>query len=164
MKRSNDLARDHAKEIVESAKAEAAEIVARAEREAYTRAHAKDVLRDEIAEMAVDIASKIVKREISAEDNRRSSRISSRRWVRQMIEGELVTSMPLDEDAMKFIEEEFSKMLGGKSCALKPVSTNRSSAVRCEDQRTGVRREPAFKTQYDEGIHHGLLTYTADYG
>lgn len=31
-----------------------------------------------------------------------------------MIEGELVTSMPLDEDAMKFIEEEFSKMLGGK--------------------------------------------------
>ena len=71
VKQSNDLARDHAKEIVESAKAEANEIVARAEREAqYTRAHAKDVLRDEIAEMAVDIASKIVKREISAEDNR----------------------------------------------------------------------------------------------
>ena len=71
VQQSNELAREHAKEIVDSAKAEAEEIVARAEREAqYSRAHAKDVLRNEIADMAVDIASKIVKREISAEDNR----------------------------------------------------------------------------------------------
>ncbi|MFZ5975989.1 MAG: F0F1 ATP synthase subunit B [Bacillota bacterium] len=71
VQQSNELAREHAKEIVASAKAEADEIIARAEREAqYTRAHAKDVLRNEIADMAVDIASKIVKREISAEDNR----------------------------------------------------------------------------------------------
>ena len=71
VQQSNELAREHAKEIVDSAKAEANEIVARAEREAqYSRAHAKDVLRNEIADMAVDIASKIVRREISAEDNR----------------------------------------------------------------------------------------------
>jgi len=71
VQQSNELAREHAKEIVDSSKAEAGEIIARAQREAqYSRAHAKDVLRNEIADMAVDIASKIVKREISAEDNR----------------------------------------------------------------------------------------------
>ena len=71
VQQSNDLAREHAKEIVDMAKKESNEIVSRAEREAaYMRAHAKDVLRNEIADMAVEVATKIIKREISAEDNR----------------------------------------------------------------------------------------------
>lgn len=71
VRQSNDLAREHAREIIDQAKAEAEETIARAEREAeFTRAHAKDLLRSEIADMAVDIAAKIVKREINAEDNR----------------------------------------------------------------------------------------------
>ncbi len=71
VKRSNEMAREREDEIIAAAKAEAEEVVNRAEREAkFVRAHAREKLRNEIADIAVDIAAKIVKREITAEDNK----------------------------------------------------------------------------------------------
>lgn len=71
VQQSNALARERAKEIEALAHEEAEEVIARAQREAqFNRAHAKEALRAEIADMSIDIASKVILREINPEDNK----------------------------------------------------------------------------------------------
>ncbi len=61
-----------AEDIIAKATAEAAEIKKRAERDIETeKQHARRDLRSELADTALAIAQKVIKREIRAEDNRR---------------------------------------------------------------------------------------------
>lgn len=70
--KSNELARDHAREIVDNAKEYARDMVLRAKREIEAeKAQARLDMRAEIAEMSIQIAEKVLAREISLEDNRK---------------------------------------------------------------------------------------------
>jgi F-type H+-transporting ATPase subunit b len=70
--KSNELARDHAREIVDNAKEQARDMVLRAKREIEAeKAQARVDMRTEIAEMSIQIAEKVLAREVSLEDNRK---------------------------------------------------------------------------------------------
>jgi F-type H+-transporting ATPase subunit b len=70
--KSNEMARDHAREIVDNAKEHARGLVLRAKREIDAeKVQARLDMRTEIAEMSVQIAEKVLAREISLEDNRK---------------------------------------------------------------------------------------------
>jgi F-type H+-transporting ATPase subunit b len=70
--KSNEMARDHAREIVDNAKEHARGLVLRAKREIEAeKVQARVDMRTEIAEMSIQIAEKVLAREISLEDNRK---------------------------------------------------------------------------------------------
>ncbi len=70
--RSNDMARDHAREIVDNAKEHARTFVLRAKREIEAeKVQVRQDMRTEIAEMSIQIAEKVLAREISLDDNRK---------------------------------------------------------------------------------------------
>ncbi len=69
---SNEMAQEHAREILGKAKEHAKEIVVRAKKEIDSeKAQARLDMRAEIADMSVQIAQKVLEREISVEDNRK---------------------------------------------------------------------------------------------
>ena len=70
--KSNDMAKEHAREILGNAKDHAKDMVVRAKKEIEAeKTQARIDMRTEIAEMSVQIAEKVLEREISAEDNRK---------------------------------------------------------------------------------------------
>lgn len=70
--RSNEMAREHAHEIVDDAKEHARGLVLRAKREIEAeKVQARQDMKTEIAEMSIQIAEKVLAREISLEDNRK---------------------------------------------------------------------------------------------
>ena len=70
--RSNEMARDHAREIVDNAKEHARGLVLRAKREIEAeKVQVRQDMRTEIAEMSIQIAEKVLAREISLDDNRK---------------------------------------------------------------------------------------------
>ena len=70
--KSNGMARDHAREILDNAKDHAHELVMRAKREIEVeKVQARQDMRTEIAEMGIQIAEKVLQREISLDDNRK---------------------------------------------------------------------------------------------
>lgn len=72
VRESNQLAKERMQQLTEQAHKEAEEIVARAEREAeHNRLQAQKNLQDEISDLAIAIASKVVEREVNAEDNQK---------------------------------------------------------------------------------------------
>ncbi len=69
---SNEMARDHAKELIEEAKEQSREIVLRARKEiAIEKEQTQLEMKSEIVDMAVQIAEKVLKREVSKEDNQK---------------------------------------------------------------------------------------------
>ena len=70
--KSNEMARDHAREIVDNAKEHARGLVLRAKREIEAeKVQIRQDMKTEIAEMSIQIAEKVLAREISLEDNRK---------------------------------------------------------------------------------------------
>jgi len=70
--KSNEMARDHAKEIIEDAKDQSRELVIRARKEiAIEKEQTQLEMKSEIVDMAVQIAEKVLKREVSKEDNQK---------------------------------------------------------------------------------------------
>lgn len=70
--KSNEMAKEHAREILDNAKDHAKEMIVRAKKEIEAdKTQARIDMRTEIAEMSVQIAEKVLEREISVEDNRR---------------------------------------------------------------------------------------------
>jgi len=70
--KSNEMAKDHAREVLGQAKDHAKELVVRAKKEIDAeKTQARLDMRAEIAEMSVQIAEKVLEREISLEDNRK---------------------------------------------------------------------------------------------
>ena len=70
--KSNEMARDHAREILDNAKEHARDLVLRAKKEIEgEKAQARLDMKSEIADMAVQIAEKVLEREVSQEDNRK---------------------------------------------------------------------------------------------
>lgn len=70
--KSNEMARDHAKEILDDAKEHSRDLVLRAKKEIEAeKAQTRTDLKTEITDMAVNIAEKVLEREVSAEDNRK---------------------------------------------------------------------------------------------
>lgn len=70
--KSNEMARDHSREILDNAKENARSLVVRAKREIEAeKLQARQDMRTEIAEMSVQIAEKVLEREISLDDNRK---------------------------------------------------------------------------------------------
>lgn len=70
--KSNDMARDHAKEILDEAKEYSRNLVLKAKRELEAeKVQTRSELKTEIADMAVQIAEKVLEREVSKEDNRK---------------------------------------------------------------------------------------------
>lgn len=68
--KSNEMARDHAREIVDNAKEHARGLVLRAKREIEAeKVQIRQDMKTEIAEMSIQIAEKVLEREISLEDN-----------------------------------------------------------------------------------------------
>ncbi len=68
--KSNEMARDHAREILDNAKEHARDLVVRAKKEIEVeKAQARQDMRTQIAEMSIQIAEKVLAREISLEDN-----------------------------------------------------------------------------------------------
>lgn len=71
IEKSKAAADEQAKKIVLNAQANASEIMYRSKKDVQLlRSKAKEEMRGEITEMAVQIARKILKREVSAEDNK----------------------------------------------------------------------------------------------
>lgn len=69
---SNEMARDHAREILDNAKEHARDLVIRAKKEIDAeKVQARLDMKTEIADMAVQISEKILEREVSVEDNRK---------------------------------------------------------------------------------------------
>lgn len=69
---SNEMARDHAREILDNAKEHARDLVIRAKKEIEAeKVQARLDMKTEIADMAVQIAAKVLQREVSLEDNRK---------------------------------------------------------------------------------------------
>ena len=69
---SNEMARDHAREILDNAKEHARDLVIRAKKEIEAeKVQARLDMKTEIADMAVQIAAKVLEREVSLEDNRK---------------------------------------------------------------------------------------------
>jgi F-type H+-transporting ATPase subunit b len=70
--KSNEMAKDHAKEIVDSAKEHSRDLVVRAKKEIEAeKVQTRAELKVEITDMAVKIAEKVLEREVSVEDNRK---------------------------------------------------------------------------------------------
>jgi F-type H+-transporting ATPase subunit b len=70
--KSNDMARDHAKEILDNAKEHSRDMVLRAKKEIEAeKAQTRADLKVEITDMAVKIAEKVLEREVSVDDNRK---------------------------------------------------------------------------------------------
>ncbi len=70
--KSNEMARDHAKELIDEAKEMSREMVLRARKEiAIEKEQTQLEMKSEIVDMAVQIAEKVLKREVSAEDNKK---------------------------------------------------------------------------------------------
>jgi F-type H+-transporting ATPase subunit b len=70
--KSNEIARDHAREIVDNAKEHSRDLVLRAKKEIEAeKLQTRADLKVEITDMAVQIAEKVLEREVSAEDNRK---------------------------------------------------------------------------------------------
>lgn len=70
--KSNETARDHAKELIDEAKEMSREMVLRARKEiAIEKEQTQLEMKSEIVDMAVQIAEKVLKREVSAEDNKK---------------------------------------------------------------------------------------------
>jgi F-type H+-transporting ATPase subunit b len=70
--KSNEMARDHAKEIIDNAKEHSREMVLRAKKEIEAeKVQTRADLKVEITDMAVKIAEKVLEREVSVEDNRK---------------------------------------------------------------------------------------------
>ena len=70
--KSNEMARDHAKELIEDAKEQSRELVIRARKEiAIEKEQTQLEMKSEIVDMAVQIAEKVLKREVSKEDNQK---------------------------------------------------------------------------------------------
>ena len=70
--RSNEMARDHAKELIDEAKEQSREMVIRARKEiAIEKEQTQLEMKSEIVDMAVQIAEKVLKREVSKEDNQK---------------------------------------------------------------------------------------------
>ncbi len=69
---SNKLSKEHAREIIETAREQAKDILDRAAKEIDAeKAQALVDMRSEIAQMSVQIAKKVIEREITVEDNRK---------------------------------------------------------------------------------------------
>lgn len=67
---SNEMARDHAREILDNAKEHAHELVVRAKKEIeMEKVQARADMRTQITEMSIQIAEKVLEREVSLEDN-----------------------------------------------------------------------------------------------
>ncbi|MGE5495189.1 MAG: F0F1 ATP synthase subunit B [Burkholderiales bacterium] len=70
--KSNEMAREHAKEIIDNAKQYSREMVLRAKKEIEAeKVQTRADLKVEITDMAVKIAEKVLEREVSVEDNRK---------------------------------------------------------------------------------------------
>jgi F-type H+-transporting ATPase subunit b len=69
---SNEMARDHAREILDNSKEHARDLIIRAKREIEAeKVQARQDMKTEIAEMAIQIAEKVLEREVSLDDNRK---------------------------------------------------------------------------------------------
>lgn len=70
--KSNEVARDHAREVLDNAKEHARDLVLRAKKEIEAeKIQTRAELKAEITGMAVQIAEKVLEREVSLEDNRK---------------------------------------------------------------------------------------------
>ena len=70
--KSNETAREHAKEIIDNAKEHSRDMVLRAKKEIEAeKVQTRADLKVEITDMAVKIAEKVLEREVSVEDNRK---------------------------------------------------------------------------------------------
>ncbi len=70
--KSNEMARDHAREILDNAKEHARDLVVRAKKEIEgEKVQARMDMKSDIAEMAIQIAEKVLEREVSIDDNRK---------------------------------------------------------------------------------------------
>lgn len=70
--KSNEIARDHAREILDNAKEHSRDLVLRAKKEIEAeKVQTRSELKTEITDMAVQIAEKVLEREVSLEDNRK---------------------------------------------------------------------------------------------
>lgn len=70
--RSNEMAREHAKELIDDAKEQSREMALRARKEiAIEKEQTQLEMKSEIVDMAVQIAEKVLKREVSTEDNKK---------------------------------------------------------------------------------------------
>jgi F-type H+-transporting ATPase subunit b len=70
--KSNEVARDHAREVLDNAKEHARDLVLRAKKEIEAeKVQTRAELKAEITGMAVQIAEKVLEREVSLEDNRK---------------------------------------------------------------------------------------------
>ena len=70
--RSNEMAKEHSREILDEAKGRAKDIVARSLKEAEQEKQlAREEMKTEIADMAVQIANKVLQREVSLQDNQK---------------------------------------------------------------------------------------------
>ncbi len=69
---SNEMARDHAREVLDNSKEHARDLIIRAKREIEAeKTQARLDMKTEIADMAVQIAEKVLEREVSVDDNRK---------------------------------------------------------------------------------------------
>lgn len=69
---SNEMARDHAREVLDNSKEHARDLVIRAKKEIDAeKAQARLDMKTEIADMAIQIAEKVLEREVSQSDNRK---------------------------------------------------------------------------------------------
>ena len=68
--KSKETADEQARQIIEEAEKNAGLILEKSKSDiAYLQAQAKENMRDEITQMAIDIAERVLRREITAEDN-----------------------------------------------------------------------------------------------
>ncbi len=69
---SNEMARDHAREVLDNSKEHARDLVIRAKKEIEAeKVQARMDMKTEIADMAIQIAEKVLEREVSLDDNRK---------------------------------------------------------------------------------------------
>lgn len=69
---SNEMARDHAREVLDNSKEHARDLVIRAKKEIEAeKTQARLDMKTEIADMAILIAEKVLEREVSLDDNRK---------------------------------------------------------------------------------------------
>ena len=72
IKHSTELAKDHAKDVVTKAEEQSREMISRAKKDIENKKlQEKENLKMEITNMAVQIASKVLEREVSMEDNKK---------------------------------------------------------------------------------------------
>jgi len=69
---SNEMARDHAREVLDNSKEHARDLVIRAKKEIEAeKTQTRLDMKTEIADMAIQIAEKVLEREVSLDDNRK---------------------------------------------------------------------------------------------